>query len=603
MTSSAIERRTDTQSNRRRAIAARRRSLCSIASDIDERRQFPLEGGFLLTEGRPVNVEVLVSDRKCNYSRWLAILLILAITVFRAIYLFFFCPYDLAPDEAHYWDWSRHLDWSYYSKGPLVAWIIRAGCELFGAAALAADGTLMPAVRMSAVLCGSGLLFGLYVLTYQTFRSDRLALAVVLAGLSFPPFTACSLLMTIDAPFLCCWAWALVFGRWALVDGKSWAWPAAGIFVALGILAKYTMVLWLGSAGLFLFLSHSRRSLLFRPGFWIMTLVAALSAMPILYWNDRHDWVTFRHVAVQAGVAEGKTSGVRWLGPLEYLAGQFALLLGYWFVAWIGALIRFRPWGSTAIGIRYLWWMSVPTFAVFALSSIRANGQLNWPVAAYLSGAVLVAGWLPEVLNSSQPRFRKLTRWSFGIAIVVGALFSVLAHDTRLLTYLVVPRLPPETPIQPTPLRSFDPAARLKGYRFLADELDQIRERIRKTEGDEAVLAGLRWDIPGLLGFYCKGHPQAYSLGLVLRLDRHSQYDLWHPNPVDDAQAFLGRTFIVVGGGDPRIALASAFASIDPPQEVVYREHGQPLARWFVCVCRGFKGFDRTQLPGTDAGH
>jgi hypothetical protein len=214
-----------------------------------------------------------------------------------------------------------------------------------------------------------------------------------------------------------------------------------------------------------------------------------------------------------------------------------------------------------------------------------------------------VAGWLSEVLNSPQPRLRRVTRWAFGIAVVVGALFSILAHDTRLMTVLVVPQLPLETPARPTPLRSFDPAARLKGHRYLAEELDRIREQIRIEDGNDAVVVGLRWDVPGLLGFYCEGHPQTYSLGLAVRLDRHSQYDLWHPNPVDDAQAFLGRTFIVVGGGDPRIVLASAFASISPPQEVIYREHGQPLSRWFVCVCRGFKGFDPTQLPGVEAGH
>lgn len=35
------------------------------------------------------------------------------------------CPLDLSGDEAHYWDWSRQLDWSYYSKGPAVAYVIR----------------------------------------------------------------------------------------------------------------------------------------------------------------------------------------------------------------------------------------------------------------------------------------------------------------------------------------------------------------------------------------------------------------------------------------------------------------------------------------------
>src|SRR5262249_54761091 len=64
--------------------------------------------------------------------RWRALLvfLILATTALRIAYLSYDCPLDLAPDEAHYWDWSRHLDWSYYSKGPLVAYLIRAGCTV-----------------------------------------------------------------------------------------------------------------------------------------------------------------------------------------------------------------------------------------------------------------------------------------------------------------------------------------------------------------------------------------------------------------------------------------------------------------------------------------
>ena len=56
--------------------------------------------------------------------RWraLAAFLILAAAGLHVTFFLWKCPLDLAPDEAHYWDWSRHLDWSYYSKGPLVAW-------------------------------------------------------------------------------------------------------------------------------------------------------------------------------------------------------------------------------------------------------------------------------------------------------------------------------------------------------------------------------------------------------------------------------------------------------------------------------------------------
>jgi 4-amino-4-deoxy-L-arabinose transferase-like glycosyltransferase len=538
------------------------------------------------------------------HLRWLAVLIILAVTAWRVAYLFFFCPYDLAPDEGHYWDWSRNLDWSYYSKGPLIAWIIRAGCELFGELAVATQGTLMPAVRLPAVLCGSAMLAGLYVLSYQSFRNDRLALGTVLAALSLPAFTACSVVMTIDAPFLCCWMWALVFGRWAMIDGKRWAWPVAGLLIAAGILAKYTMGLWLVSAGLFLLFTPSQRGLLTRPGFWLMVFVAGLSAVPILLWNSQHDWVTFRHVAVQAGVAESKENpGLRWGGPFKYLGGQLVVLLGYWFVCWVGALIRFWPRPAVPAGVRYLWWMSVPTFLVFAASSVRAAGQLNWPVAAYLSGAVLVGAWLSEQLNSSRPLWRRVVRWFFGIAIGLGVAVSILAHDTRIVTRLALPYVPAETPTDPMPLRRFDPTARLKGYRFLASELDQIRRTILDTEGDAPLLAGLRWDVPGLLGFYMEGHPHAYSFGLVLGLDRHSQYDLWHPNPSDDPDAFRGQTFIIVAGGDATAALAPAFASVQRVDDIVYREHGRVLANWFVFVCRGYKGFDPTLRRGSGASH
>ena len=48
------------------------------------------------------------------------------------VYLTRDCPIDLSGDEAHYWDWSRQLDLSYYSKGTLVAYIIRTSCAVFG---------------------------------------------------------------------------------------------------------------------------------------------------------------------------------------------------------------------------------------------------------------------------------------------------------------------------------------------------------------------------------------------------------------------------------------------------------------------------------------
>src|SRR4051812_37942279 len=105
--------------------------------------------------------------------RWAALALILGSTLFRLLYLVYDCPLDLAPDEAHYWHWSLRLDWSYYSKGPLVALLIRGSCWLFGGWSEQLTGNQMMAVRLPALLCGALLLTSLYVLTTLFLRREK----------------------------------------------------------------------------------------------------------------------------------------------------------------------------------------------------------------------------------------------------------------------------------------------------------------------------------------------------------------------------------------------------------------------------------------------
>src|SRR5438132_838929 len=204
--------------------------------------------------------------------RLIAVLLIVAAAVLRLLYLACDCPLDLAPDEAHYWDWSRHLDWSYYSKGPLVAWLIRLSCALFGDWSYAVTGNEALAVRLPAVVCGALLLVSLYVLTVQIFQREGLALGLVVVALSSPLLAAGSTLMTIDAPYTCCWGWALVLAYRALTTQSNWAWAGAGLLVGLGILAKYTMELWLQSLALFLLATPTYRRELVGKGFWILAM-------------------------------------------------------------------------------------------------------------------------------------------------------------------------------------------------------------------------------------------------------------------------------------------------------------------------------------------
>jgi len=520
--------------------------------------------------------------------RLLAVLLVTGCAALRLVYLAQNCPLDLAPDEAHYWDWSRHLDWSYYSKGPLVAWLIRLSCSLLGPWSVSLTGTEMLAVRFPAVLCGSLLILSLYVLTVQVYGSDRLALGVLGLCLSFPAIAAGSSLMTIDSPYTCCWGWALVLGHRAIFRGSSWAWPAAGLVAALGILAKFNMLLWVPSVGLFLLTSREHRPLLFRRGFWVMALLASLGCLPILVWNLQNDWVTFQHLdALAHGMRQ--ESSVRWLGPLVYVGEQFALLLGFWFVAWAGAMVAHRPWVEDDAGKRYLWWMSLPMFTVFLVFSVKTGGgELNWPLAAYLSGLVLAAGWLVGQLQSPRRWYRWVMAAGMGMATALGLLLLVFVHRSDWLWPVIEPLAGPPIAGRPYPLRVFDPTCRLRGWRTLAAEIDRLRAELRANEGQEPVLVATGWFLPGELGFYCTGHPTVYAIG-VIQGDRHSQYDLWLPNPIHDPEAFKGRTFIIVGGLSDEVM--EGFGWMSRPRKVEHRQDGRPLAGWIVTVGRDFRFF------------
>jgi hypothetical protein len=339
-----------------------------------------------------------------------------------------------------------------------------------------------------------------------------------------------------------------------------------------------------------------------------MSAIAALGAVPILIWNAKHEWVTFRHVGWQAGALD--RSGWRWLGPLEFISGQFALLLGYWFVVWAAAMWRYRPRSLqiTDCGLRiemaeselgsgklengnavhaFLWWLSAPTFVAFLAASVKTTGQLNWAVTAYLSGGVLAAAWLGRVGPTKSLYQNGWWRWGAITAGAVGLILNFVAHYPSISRPVLASIVGAPTTKHPLPLRRVDPTARLRGYRALASAVDRLRDQVR-AGGEDPIVAATIWNIPGLLGVYCEGHPTVYSLGPAL-YDRASQLDFWRPNPVWDPEAFRGRTFVLVGDFTP--PLLAAFDKVTPPQEVRYSEAGQPIALWYVGIGYGYRGF------------
>ncbi|OWK47393.1 ArnT family glycosyltransferase [Fimbriiglobus ruber] len=538
-------------------------------------------------------------------ARRVACALIVGFTVVNLLYLFLACPVDLSPDEAHYWDWSRRLDWCYYSKGPLIALLIRGGCELLGDFAVQTTGTLMPAVRAPAVLCNVLLLTAIFKLARQTFVSNRFALVVTALVLTVPPLTAGSVMITIDAPYLCCWAWACVFVQRGVTGGWWWVWAAAGAVCAAGLLAKQTMVLFPACVAAHLFWAGGWTPPAKR-GFALMCAIATVGLIPIGIWNAGHDWVSIRHIFTMAAGpgrdGEPVAEFAGFLGLLDYVGGQFGLLFGYWFVAWVGAAVWFAPRRGREgdIGVAFLWWTSVPVWALFAVASVKAKGQPNWPAAAYVTGCVLAVAWVSRQIVDPRPWYRRTASGFLALGIVGGLAGGVVVRFPWMIRPVLASLVSEPTPTNPTPVRKLDPTCRLQGWRTLARAVDEARERVRAVEGYDPPVAAMTWFVPGELAFYCRNHPETFTFGAALD-DRHSQYDFWHPNPLADAQAFRGRTFVYVGDLSPE--LERAFDRVDPPVEVIASDGGIPVADWSVRVLYGFKGFPANPGERRDAGY
>jgi 4-amino-4-deoxy-L-arabinose transferase-like glycosyltransferase len=517
-------------------------------------------------------------------GRLLAAATIVASVALTLAYVWVRCPIDLAPDEAHYWDWSLKLDWSYYSKGPLVAWLIRGSCELFGGLSLALTGSLAAAVRLPAVVCHGAILVGWYVLAAGVFRSPRLGLAVVALAAVLPVVRIGAVVMTIDPPLLACWCWALVC-VWKALEAKKTAWWAgAAACTAFGILAKYTMTLF--PAAVVGYLLFHRRGEFRRAGIWVLFAGAVAGWIPIVVWNARHDWVSFRHVFGQVGAGEPSANHFRWLGPATFVGGQIGMMFGLWLVAFLAAAWRFRPTREADPGVRLLWWCAVPVWGLFAAASFVKTGQANWPAPAYVAGFVLAVAWVGEKLAG--PNRHHVAR-CFVVNVVLGLVLVFAAHYPAVLRPLLARLAGPATEEHPIPARRLDLTARLVGWKTLGAEVDAIRARVAAETGREPVLAATYWTLPGQLRFSCAGHPDVYAVGIPNGSDRHSQYDFWRPNPVADAQVFVGRSFVIVGNIGPH--LLPAFDRVEPPVRVVHAENGVTVEVWWVWVCHGFRGF------------
>src|SRR5262245_12554132 len=140
---------------------------------------------------------------------------------------------DLSFDEAHYWMWSERLAPAYFSKGPGIAFVIRASTAVFGANEFG--------VRFFSPVLAAATSLLLFYFARRLFGATA-GLWAVIALNATPIFNIGAVVMTIDALSIFFWI-AAMFTFWLAVEKSprlSWYWPLTGLLIGLGFLCKYT---------------------------------------------------------------------------------------------------------------------------------------------------------------------------------------------------------------------------------------------------------------------------------------------------------------------------------------------------------------------------
>ncbi len=407
---------------------------------------------------------------------------------------------DLAGDEAYYWDWGRRPDWCYYSKPPMIGWMMGVIGALTGNAEWG--------IRFAALLLGTATLVIIHRIALVLFDARTAFLAAVLVLLTIAN-AGLNLLLTIDAPLLLCWTLGLLlFWFAAQKPACHTRWLALALVIGFGTLSKQMMLAFPALMLLFAAVSPEDRALLRNPRMWLAILCGMAFIIPVLRWNQQHAWITLEHTKHHFDAAKlgwddqlGRTLENVGLQALIYTPVTFAAL-----VAAMIAAVKLRK--QLTRPLLFLMLASAPALACFAVLALRQRINPNWPAAFFVPAFILAAAWLRGAAPfKSHPGWE---RWS----LRVGGALVLIVHLALVIIFS-------------TELKGIDKLASLRGWDEAGIAAQKFLDQVPRPEQTFVMALGHRYHAAEM-AFYMPSHPRVYRWepsGAV-----QSQYEIW-PGP------------------------------------------------------------------------
>ena len=372
-------------------------------------------------------------------------------------------PLELGVDEAQYWVWSQDLSFGYYSKPPLIAWLISISHFVFGHSTFGVR-IFAPLLQFITTLiiwrCA-------YQLNDDTPRAGGIGRIAALLWALMPAISLGSAVISTDTPMVLFWCSALylILPSNTVTHLSPYKFLLAGFLVGFAMLSKYAgayfilcAILWLLSGHVS---SYSKRFLCF------LALIAGaiIILMPNLIWNLNNGLVTVIHLSENANLTLPSYS---FQGVIDFWQAQIFVFGPLALVCFFMAITK---WQKHSL---FLLLFCVPIFLIISIQAYLQEANANWAMAAYPAVTLLVAGWFgsfPSKILSSATHGINALLALFLISVVITGQLGIFAPSS-------------------------DPLRRVRGWQALSSDLQNHIEQhdVKTIIADRRVTAAnLQW--------------------------------------------------------------------------------------------------------------
>ncbi|KAF0204860.1 MAG: hypothetical protein FD173_1511 [Gallionellaceae bacterium] len=456
----------------------------------------------------------------------------------------------LSVDEAHYALYGLHMDWSYFDHPPMIGWLQAAALQ-FGDSNLA-----MRVVPMLLFACTSWVLYRvtLTLFPHETPWMGFTSVALLNSGVMFQLI---GMSMLPDTPLLLLGLSLLWVLHGVMVAGRAQHWLWLGVLLGLAALSKYTAITLLATVLLALVMSRQWRQLR-SPWPWLAVLLGALLILPILYWNYRHDWISF---AYQLHHGTGKPS---W-ELQRFLLSQAAQILAYGpglvLFGLIAIAASLRYWRESGVWMCFS--LALPVLLLFGWGGGYEMTLPHWTALGWAGLAPLTAYWLHR-------------HWSLlwvRIGACSAAVYAVVAI-ALVFSELISPWMPFKD--------NANPMRDLYGWEQAAQRAEQLRVQMSAETAERApLLFTSNWTYASRLAWYARPSP-------VQVMDtRYDQFDVWFGSPQNGARGIL--VLWPDQHAAPATGAVGQFTACELRDSLPVRSNGHLVSTFSFYACHGFK--------------